>query len=681
MTQIVDHVKAMPDQAEYVFAKAEAQRASTLIQVAAIAAAVICVALAAALQKPINQQRKDLQLVMQSNIYKELPPKYAWVSAAGATFRGVAADILWMRADNLKQEGKYYESHQLAKWICTLQPRFAAVWSFQSWNMAYNISVATHTTRERWQWVYNGIRLLRDEGIPNNEKVVPLYHQLAWTWFHKVGDRMDDHHWHYKRIWATTMEVLLGTPPAGATDAEQIAWFRVIAEAPRQLDTVIAEHPGVAALVRQLSDLGIDVNAETSVDRIFHPLEVKLFKPYTVYLLDKRLAPLRKTPRQVDEATAKLRSFFDAAPAADFQPLLAYLRAKVLREQYKMDPGFMLKMTTMLGTKEPLPIDWRTPWSEAMYWGMYGTMEGAQAKNAKPFDLLNTDRIVLFSLGALSRQGRYLFRPNLESPEDSFLSLTPDYRYVEAIHQKCLQFGKKYAEKGEDVGNTAGEGFKDFHINTLHSNIVGLWLAGREEQARKYFEYLAANYKDQFTGKVKEMYLGTFRDFIQAQLKEMAGSQQEAVLVINALLDSAYMALANGQRDEYAANVSKALEVYKSYQRDRSDDREGRRTLPPFEQMRADGLERFITDPTMDILIKYVVWDRENNTPIKQRCYDSIIQALQEMYGQTDLNISAAFPAPPGMEQWRKSNPAEKPEDVARQAQEAKKERERRQQE
>jgi len=125
-----------PQTEEYVVSKLGAQRSATLIQLTALLVAVGSLIGAAALQKPINTQRKDLQLVLNSNIYKELPPEYAWVSAAGGTFRGLAADILWMRADKLKEEGKYYELHQLAKWICTLAPRFATVWSFQAWNMS-----------------------------------------------------------------------------------------------------------------------------------------------------------------------------------------------------------------------------------------------------------------------------------------------------------------------------------------------------------------------------------------------------------------------------------------------------------------------------------------------------------------------------------------------------------------
>jgi len=673
------------DQAEYVFAKAEAQRSATLIQVAALAGAALCIALAALLQTPINNQRKELQLVLQSNLYKELPPKYAWVSAAGGTFRGIAADILWIRSESLKQEGKYYELHQLAKWICTLQPRFATVWSFQAWNMSYNISVATHTTRERWQWVYNGIRLLRDEGIPNNEKVVGLYHQLAWTYFHKVGERLDDYQLKYKRIWATTMETLLGTPPAGLSDQEAVDWFKPVVEAPHTLEELFAKHPGTKALVEKLAAIGVDVEVGTKAINVFHPLEVNFFKPYTAWSIERSVERFRKTAKEPPAAYRDLWAFLDAAPAEDLGHLLAYLRSKVLREQYKMDPQFMYDMSSKLGPEQAIPIDWRTPWAHSMYWGMYGTEKARDVKNVEEFDLLNTDRIVLFSLGALARQGDYIFRPNLETPEESFLNMRPDWRYVEAVHQKALELGKKYDDeddkdkkkKKNTEAATAGEAFKDYHINTLHSLLLGLYFSGRTEQAQKYYDYLVVNYPDQWTGKTKEIYTkGTFRDFIQKQIEEMAGSRHEATMLIHSLLENAYIELANGRHDEYTRRANQAFQLYTSYQKDKADDPQGRRGLEPWDQMLADALGGVVTSPELPLAMRFMVWDRESNVKVKQRCYDDVRRVLEEMYGETDLDIDKAFPEPPGMAEFRAKRPAMTPEDVARQALEEKKKRE-----
>ena len=109
-----------------------------------------------------------------------MPADIAFTSLALGGFRGLAVDYFWIRAEMLRQDGRYYEANQLANWICKLQPRFVRVWSFHAWNLAYNMSVLTQTFKERWNWVYNGIKLLRDEGIRYNPKAVSLYRELGW---------------------------------------------------------------------------------------------------------------------------------------------------------------------------------------------------------------------------------------------------------------------------------------------------------------------------------------------------------------------------------------------------------------------------------------------------------------------------------------------------------------------
>lgn len=679
MSSSVDQV------AEFVFAKAQAQRSATLVQVAALAGAVACVALAALLQEPINSQRKDLQLVLHSDLYKELPPKYAWVSAAGGTFRGVAADLLWMRAEGLKEQGKYYELHQLAKWICTLQPRFAGVWAFQAWNMSYNISVSTHTARERWQWVYNGVRLLRDEGIPNNERAVTLYHELARIFWHKMGDRLDDFHLSYKRVWATTMEVLLGSPPGGASDEEQANYLKPVADAPLTLEALLAKRPGIGKLVEQLKAVGIDVDADTNASNMFHPLEENFFKPYTMWLADRKFSPYLKKHAQPSEQTGKLWAILNAAPDDDIQALIAYMRAEVLREQYKMDPRYMLEITRNLGTEKPIPIDWRTPWAHAIYWGMYGLEKGHQVKNVEEFELLSADRIVIYSIGSLARQGHYIFRPNLESPENSFLDMSPDWRYIEAIHKTCLMLGQRYREKNEQVFNTAGATFKDYHVNTLQVSVLNLYLAGKEKEAQYYYDYLVKYYPDPDTGETREPYKKTFQDFMQAEIKDLVQSQHETMWLLHSLLRSIYLSLGNGQMSDYSSRMSMAVQLYKGYAKDTDDDRQGRRTLPPWEQIQAVALRAFVSDGELPLALRFAVWNRidstgANITEVKQRCYDDVRRILDEWYGKGSLDIDKAFPAPPGMAQWRQSHAIVSPEQVAAEAQKKKKEEENKQQ-
>jgi len=129
------------------------------------------------------------------------PPEVALGIAMGA-FRGIFVNFLWMRANDLKQEGKFYEINDLVEAITRLQPRFSRVWVFHAWNMAYNISVSTQTRGERWEWVQKGVRLLRDRGIAQNPNDLLLHRELAWIFLHKIQGVTDDANRFYKNQMA-----------------------------------------------------------------------------------------------------------------------------------------------------------------------------------------------------------------------------------------------------------------------------------------------------------------------------------------------------------------------------------------------------------------------------------------------------------------------------------------------
>jgi hypothetical protein len=133
---------------------------------------------------------------------EEGTPKEVALGIAMGAFRGLFVNMLWLRAQKAKDQGNYYEAMDLAKAITKLQPRFPRVWAFHAWNMSYNISVTTNTPTERWQWVNNGIRLIREQGIPANPNDLLIHRELAWIFLHKIQGFMDDAHPFYKRTLA-----------------------------------------------------------------------------------------------------------------------------------------------------------------------------------------------------------------------------------------------------------------------------------------------------------------------------------------------------------------------------------------------------------------------------------------------------------------------------------------------
>jgi len=202
---------------------------------------LVCIVLAAALLITagmqldyINSQRQKMRLISNEPL-ENAPPSLAFATVAMGAFRGLVVDILWLRADRLKEQGQFFDAKQLAEWITTLQPRFASVWEFQGWNMAYNISVAIPASQpqERWRWVKNGYELLRDRGIPLNPKSIGLYRELARIFQDKIGSVRDDVHKYYKLQLATGMEPLLG--PADNQ------YFKALAEAPTDWQQIIKD--------------------------------------------------------------------------------------------------------------------------------------------------------------------------------------------------------------------------------------------------------------------------------------------------------------------------------------------------------------------------------------------------------------------------------------------------------
>ena len=133
---------------------------------------------------------------------RNLPPSVALTTVVLGGFRGVLADILWMRAGRLQDEGRFFELVQLSDWIAKLQPRSPAIWAYHAWNMAYNISALMPANADRWRWVRDGIVLLRDEGLAANPGSARLYQELAWLFLHKLGTDSDHAAAYYREQWA-----------------------------------------------------------------------------------------------------------------------------------------------------------------------------------------------------------------------------------------------------------------------------------------------------------------------------------------------------------------------------------------------------------------------------------------------------------------------------------------------
>lgn len=101
-------------------------------------------------------------------------------------FRGVAADFLWNRAEEYKREQDWDRLASTVDLITKLQPHFLSVWTFQGWNLAYNVSVEWDAPEDKYDWIKKGIKFLQD-GVRKNQKSPDLLWDTAWTYYHKLG--------------------------------------------------------------------------------------------------------------------------------------------------------------------------------------------------------------------------------------------------------------------------------------------------------------------------------------------------------------------------------------------------------------------------------------------------------------------------------------------------------------
>ena len=86
-------------------------------------AAACCSPVSGQLQKSLNRDRDRLGLT-HAAVLENAPPMLAFTTVALGGFRGLISNVLWMRANDLQDDDKFFEMAQLADWITKLEPHF-----------------------------------------------------------------------------------------------------------------------------------------------------------------------------------------------------------------------------------------------------------------------------------------------------------------------------------------------------------------------------------------------------------------------------------------------------------------------------------------------------------------------------------------------------------------------------
>lgn len=471
--------------------------------------------------------------------------------------RAPLVDYLWIRATKLKEEGHFFDAYQLSEMICELQPKFAPVWAFQGWNMAYNISVTLKSPEERWRWVRNGYELIRDRGIPLNPTNTQLYRELAWILFHKVGDTMDEWHSYYKLQFALIVEDILGQPPDDFVRPGRVRGdfyrdydFQSLADAPQHIETLLKERPDVAALIETLKGFEFDA----SVNGVYLGL-IKGLRDGTVQIPNVHEG-MKET------WMVALREFMeDPRTEATRKTLEDFWRAYRLRNELKLDPARIVELQKGLG----VTLDFRLAQTHALYWANMGIEKGLDTHSLTDIHRLNTTRIEFFCLQKMFYGGRMAMSRQADLGEPP--NFGPDIRMAPVLFEAYQRDSKEYLRE-ENQGTPISINFMTGFVGFARNAILRYNELGMDDKGREMFDFLRKYYDD-------PMYAGGYNKFLEKQFIEDKKNLDlvKATARIENLILGGLKQYAYDEDEEAARYLNRAKQVYDVYRRDLTSKR------------------------------------------------------------------------------------------------------------
>ena len=628
-----------------------------LIQLACVVLAIVSVTFAEMLLPKILRISDENSLRYTDVSIDGAPPIVALGTAIGA-LRGIIVDYLWIKTNLQKEKGLFYEAMEDASLITKLQPRFGEVWSFQGHNMAYNISVMTDTPGERWEWVRAGIDLVRDEGLRYNPNDLVLHKELAFWFSHKVDGVSDDAHLYYKREFAREWQFLLGIPPA--TFQDRIAWLAAIKDAPDSLEELELKKPEVKVMVDQLKAnlSSFEVKFRFQLDKDFL---MNLGRWQSVqYSRYAKILGLDATFRKNDPIYLAFDTVFaNPESKAALESFLPFLRKKILRESFNMDPSLMWEYTRDFG-----PFDWRHPQSHAFYWARKGTTTVAKrTSNVEDvYKILNNDRINIQAMQALSRTGLMQYDPY---SNDNPTRLN-DPRWIKSID---IYFGELYRKHFGTRGG-GGDSFCDFYQNFMAQAVRELYRFGDYEGAQTILTKL-----DNLFGRGGLIPNNKYEAPMDTFVQETTYAEYEAAPDV--ARSDVYAVLTRGFREGLLMDRPKVLQDAIKFARDLTEYFQSsqstdfvnkfgeRRMAALIGNLRTsvrDVLMNVLIDPSQPLVDRLTIYNRAGE-PERRMVYDLVKAPLEAEFSMDPLSKLAPFaqvlPEPPEMEPYRQAMAAE----------------------
>ena len=628
----------------------------TTIQLAA-AGLLAVAATASGMLMPRMIDNSERHALKYTDVTVEGAPPIVAIGTAIGALRGLIVDFLWIKVQVMKDRGQLFEVMADSELITKLQPRFAAVWGFHGHNMAYNVSVATQTEQQRWEWVQAGIRLVRNEGLRYNPNDVELHKEIAFWFAHKIEGYSDDAHLYYKYKLCEEWHKLLGEPPAAWDD--RTAWIKKVADAAPTLAEAEKRTPGVRDLVERLkADFGA-FSARTDFK-----LDFEFLQRYQEWV---NLTQLSFIAREMEGRQNKIsnderfRTFDDIAgdPALQEQwdTLIAHVRKRVLLDEYNMSPQKMYEYTRDLG-----PIDWRSGHAHALYFARLGSERGDRRGNWEDniYRVLNNDRLQIQAMQGLAKRGRIYFDPyGGELPA----------RMAEPVWVDTIfgEFNRLYAKHFKTRG-AGGESFINFLKNFMAASVRENFREGKKDRADMILKRL-----DELFGMETDWKNPEFRRPLEAfVMDEIRGEYNHQPELAPS---DAVAALKNGIRngigkqddqlwEESKAFVQRAVDLFRNNESYGFQNKFGRQRIGDLIAQIEDALPlafaQIMTDPEVSWEEKMTLWRRiDDYEPlVRAMIYNQVAPQLEQRYIRTPYAqkypFAQRFPAP-SMQQFEQA--------------------------
>ncbi len=116
----------------------------------------------------------------------EIDPGSETMKLASLGLRGLAVNLLWMKAIDAKEKKEWDLFSSTLNSLVKIQPSFIRVWEYQAHNLSYNVAVEFDDYEQRYHWIKKGIYFLT-EGIPYNRRDHRIVDNLGMFSGNKFG--------------------------------------------------------------------------------------------------------------------------------------------------------------------------------------------------------------------------------------------------------------------------------------------------------------------------------------------------------------------------------------------------------------------------------------------------------------------------------------------------------------